>query len=164
MIENNLDLRDRMKKVWPILLGAGVKTVKLEYSGSGDSGMFELPEYEPSDTVNSSVGDIQVETMTKSSTFDRKTSSWTQKIGWVQMSLSDTMTDIASDFVSYYHGGWENNEGGRGTVEFDCEQFTVGVKHEEYVIQSIHSAHEQDARPPDLEFIAMMTRNTNENA
>ena len=80
------------------------------------------------------------------------------------MSLSDTITDIASEVVSYYHGGWENNEGGRGCVLFNCEHFTVGVNHEEYVIQSIHSEHEQEARPPDLEYIAMMTRNADEQA
>lgn len=51
-----------------------------------------------------------------------------------EKTLKDLIESLAMDFVESDHDGWENNEGGSGTVTFDTQAMQVRVDHlENYV-------------------------------
>jgi hypothetical protein len=149
-------LEDRIRKLWPVLLRAGVEQVRMEYEGSGDSGEFMNPEYVPEESKEKLQG-ITVTSMRKNSKWDRGTNSWVHEVSWVDEPVEHALSDIASEVVHTSHAGWENNEGGCGSVVMDCEEFTIMVKHEQYERISHYSQHKIDAKPSDLEFIVMKT-------
>jgi hypothetical protein len=120
--------------------------------------MFEHPRFEP-DTVKSDLGDVMVAHQTASSTFNRTSRTWVNSVKWSDMSLFDALVDVASRFVEIYHPGWENNEGGKGQVFIDCENFEIKLEHDEYVVECHHSTHQMEIRPSDLEYMAMETQN-----
>lgn len=51
----------------------------------------------------------------------------------------EVLDEFVNQWVSYQHPGWENNEGGCGTVAFDLERCGVQLDHEEYEMKTIHA-------------------------
>lgn len=115
----------------------GIVKVTVEYYGGGDSGGTEdvRLELENGETVstpnvvmfyadarsryNLETGSLEVETVTKK-----------------EMALSAALEDFAMHLVESHHAGWENNDGGRGTVTFHVNTNEITVEHEEYYTES----------------------------
>lgn len=109
-----------------------IAEVHVTYSGSGDSGSFEPgtvmfmngTEEElagnPNDTDEKhrqKPFDLVLANQPYSQeVFDKRKQKWVKKRAFRDTSFSDYMIEIASNFVSIEHSGWENNDGARGTV------------------------------------------------
>jgi hypothetical protein len=88
----------------------GVKTARVDFSGSGDSGDFHGCNMEGGEPVHISDGK----------------GSWTPNLkrGEEYDTLEGKLTDLAQEWVDAQGVDWYNNEGGTGYVEFD---FKTGV-------------------------------------
>lgn len=49
--------------------------------------------------------------------------------------------DLLMTFLSSVEGGWENNDGGRGTITWDLRVDTVMIDHSEYVMETVERSH-----------------------
>lgn len=100
------------------LAAAKINAVVLEYSGQGDSGETYDISY-PYSTNGDAHKNIKVEfALTKYSFTDKK-----QVMSLYTDTLENALEHFMDMILHNYHGGYENNEGGGGTV-------TIHVDHE----------------------------------
>ena len=131
-VEQELIRRNR-----PVLLGAlkelGLNQVNVDYSGSGDSGGIEQTRILP---VGS---DESIET-TGAFNEHRVTIWWTDAF-WSQpsrgakfarktMALAEAIHEIAEELLDQHFGGFENNDGGSGSVVFDAGEKQIRIDHD----------------------------------
>lgn len=111
------------------LQARGVTSVEIRYEGSGDSGGIEDRTVLPDGT------DLSDEIMLL-------VADWHQeKLVTKAMPLIEALDETAMQLVEREHGGWENNEGGGGTVTFDVEPREILVEHHDYYIQRDEYSH-----------------------
>ena len=91
----------RVKLMFDQMKVLGFKTFVVQYSGSGDEGNFYGPYFHDQDNVK------------------------------LPDSFQSLTLDVAHDAVETQHSGWENNDGGNGTVYFDLSDDggTIKVNH-----------------------------------
>lgn len=113
--------------------------VTVTYSGGGDCGQFEfesLKRVQDPKVYQDREGEkelsCEVDTQTFTSRFDNETNKWAETFETQKCTLAEWFIDAAHHAVSMWHSGWENNEGGFGTVRFDRTGVTVA--HSDYVL------------------------------
>lgn len=111
------------------LQARGVTSVEILYEGSGDSGGIEdrtiLPEgIDLSAEIILLVPDWHQEALVTKN-----------------MPLIEALEETAMQLVAREHDGWENNEGGGGTITFDVEAREILVAHHDYYIQRDEYSH-----------------------
>lgn len=145
-----------LKAAWPVLENSPLKSVVLEYYGSGDSGGFEEAHFlfkdenraplhhsiswGPQDTYpwdELGLGKVPV---------TRHTYMWANGLHVSNTTTEDedlitSLVDVAESLLSYHHGGWENDEGGRGEVTFDIATRKVTLEHQEYYTETTSYSH-----------------------
>ena len=52
------------------------------------------------------------------------------------LTLKAALQDFTLDWVNSTHGGWENNDGGQGTVTIDIAENTFDLEHTEFYTES----------------------------
>ncbi|UTS82732.1 DUF6878 family protein [Phaeobacter piscinae] len=92
----------------------GVKEVDISYHGGGDEGNIEDAVFSISDTSKLKV----------------------------PYDLTRRFSDWAWDFICGYHGGFENNEGGFGTLTWDIASGAITLDHNDYIQESEQTLHE----------------------
>ena len=143
-----------------ILLENGIAEAHVHYEGSGDSGDYCIAKLvmldgkeRPSATQaqyhyggfgeDTEPVDIVILNQTyKEEYFDEETETWGSREAMRNTSLADLLIDVACAFVSRWHGGWENNDGGRGEVLITPTNVTVD--HTEYFTESTSYSHTYD--------------------
>lgn len=55
-------------------------------------------------------------------------------------SLEEALKDFTYAWLEIQHGGWENNEGARGTVTINVPKNRFELEHESYYTESSHHA------------------------
>jgi len=147
--------RDRTnKETWKLVRAAfekyGITEAAVQYDGSGDSGEYRNGYYTLADGTKRSplpnhlhwsaaAGTEELEVLeafigrpaTKSEWYD-ETGEWVTK-QYGEERLENALLDLAGDLVSREHSGWENNEGGQGTVTFTRDG--IKLHHEENIIE-----------------------------
>jgi hypothetical protein len=88
----------------------GCPEVRVTYSGSGDEGYLEQPDY--SKHIDDSV----------KITFDRDGAPDT-------MTLDAAVKHLAKIILEDLHGGWENNEGGHGSFTYHTALRAIAFEH-----------------------------------
>ena len=53
-----------------------------------------------------------------------------------QLSVNDALHDFALEWVDVHHSGWENNDGGSGTVTIQVTENRFQLEHTEYYTES----------------------------
>lgn len=116
-----------------------VERVIVEYSGSGDSGDFvgisTVPEL--------SLPILRSEQL---QVFSPK-ATWLEGGGYAysqesqQQSIYDALGEFCMSWVSAQHGGWENNDGGQGTVTIEVTENTFILEHTEFFTESTSYEH-----------------------
>ena len=102
------------------LSAAGITHVTVTFDGEGDSGQIE--------SIAAWVGDKAVEFPAAEIAYAAIT--WdSPEVEMRQLSLEDVVEQLAYDFLSDTHGGWENNDGAYGEFCFDA---TVRCIHLEF--------------------------------
>ena len=146
-------------RIFAALREAGVGEAVVRYHGGGDSGDVEeatftrnesdpatsvLPldkgEGWPSGTVKQTV-----------STYDYSTLATVASVE--DVALQEAVQDYAIDRVNSLHGGWENNDGGEGTVTFDVPGGTVQVDHGQHYTRT--EWYENTIKLSDLEQLSL---------
>jgi hypothetical protein len=112
------EAQTEMTKMFPgeflYFMAKKVDRVVLEYRGSGDSADEEDFEFL---TVNGNEVEVDLET-------------------------SDKIRNFFWAMIDRRHGGWENNDGGRGRIMWKVPTGEVLHEHSDFVTESVDSEHE----------------------
>ena len=132
-----------LSQVWPHLEAAGVSEVCLTYSGSGDSGSWEAPQYEGADEdALTALEKVVLTVRDETEQFDRVRNRWIRTEREVTSSIEDLLREVADKLVDHHYSGWENNSGGYGSVTFDIIEREIRHDHVCYVEH--HESHTYD--------------------
>ena len=102
----------------------GVTDIEVEYSGYGDSGQLESTTYTPK--IGTDVD------------FDSIPPFWGNGDP-IKRNLDSAVSDFVWDVISGHYGGFENNEGGGGTVIWDVANDKITLEHYWYIQETDHA-------------------------
>ena len=115
------------------LVQAGAVTATATYVGCGDSGgvedvSVEMPAEAPFDLA------VLVTVFAERGVFEN--GEWQATVVEQQLSIEQALRDFADEAIDVVHGGWENGDGGSGSVIFDCQAGRVRIEHTAYFTDS----------------------------
>ncbi len=113
------------------LTTAGITHVTVTFDGEGDSGQIE--------SIDAWAGEKAVEFPAVEIAYAAIT--WDNpEVEIRQLSLEDVVEQLAYDFLSDTHGGWENNDGRLWRVLFRCHRplHPFGVQRTVHVVRTLH--------------------------
>jgi hypothetical protein len=115
------------------LAAAGVTHVTVSFDGYGDSGQIE--------SISAWSGETAVELPKTQIAYAALT--WDDpEVEMRNLSLEDVVEQLAYDFLSDTHGGWENNDGAYGEFCFDASARCIHLEFNERFISSELYAHD----------------------
>ena len=124
---------DNKTALFDALAAAGITLVTVTFDGSGDSGQIEDITAQSDDrTVDLPQGEITIATV-----------AWgTDKVTATSMGVEAAIEQLAYDFLSETHGGWENNDGAYGEFSFDVAARTITLDYNERYTATEFYSHE----------------------
>ncbi len=118
----------------------GVTNATSEYSGSGDEGSTGSVTVHPENTA---ALEYNVTVKMIGSTFDSSAEKWITKASDSNLTLEQALRDVTDQLIEMNgHAGYEDGDGGGGSVTFDVENDTVEHDHYDCVVENVHSVHE----------------------
>ena len=103
-----------------IAFGDSVTEVEVQYHGSGDCGGIEDVN------VNGTLNQLaMMHLIVKHHDHDEV----------ISVSIENAIRDVCNDLIDRRHGGFENNEGGGGTITFDAVEKTVQIDHFDNIVE-----------------------------
>lgn len=98
----------------------GVATITVEFSGSGDSGNWEDPQFHDAagENINARVADVQIPWPTEGAKFDQKALEWKPTEHVELLTLREITAMMCDNALNATGLDWYNNEGGQGSVIF----------------------------------------------
>lgn len=115
------------------LAAAGITQVIVTFDGSGDSGQVEEIDARAGDEVT----DLPEAKITINSPV------WgSDEIKRSTMCVEAAIEQLAYDFLSETHGGWENNDGAYGEFIFDVATRSISLDYNERFTSSEYYGHE----------------------
>jgi hypothetical protein len=124
------DIAHAKRAMLQALRKRGIATVSIEYDGEGDSG--QIGDIRALDTKERPVATNQ----------PVRLALYRHKQPNDYASLSEALDDFAWLLLGHFHDGFENNEGGYGTVEIDVAERSVILDHDDRVIDTINTRTE----------------------
>ncbi|SEO05623.1 hypothetical protein SAMN04488103_11149 [Gemmobacter aquatilis] len=115
------------------LMAAGITHVTVTFDGEGDSGQIESIAAWNGETA---VDFPPVEIAYAALTWDDP------EVEMRQLSLEDAVEQLAYDFLSDTHGGWENNDGAYGEFCFDAAARSIHLEFNERFTSSELFTHD----------------------
>lgn len=115
------------------LAAAGITQVVVTFDGCGDSGQVEnIDARSDDDTVSLPSDEITI-----------CSAAWGDP-GFVAqtMTVEQAIEQLAYDFLSETHGGWENNDGAYGEFTFDVATRSISLDYNERFTSSEYYSHE----------------------
>lgn len=116
-----------------------IVSMQIRYSGGGDSGDVYEVEPEPACAVEKLRGTTMAVSCAKTVWDEARKASYTLETHSV--SVDEALRDFALAWVDQHHGGWENNDGGSGTVTINVVGNTFVLEHDAYYTESFHHEH-----------------------
>ena len=124
--------------VMNILRDHGIKYVLVEYNGYGDSGQIETIT-----AYGLGCPDAPEDTYThRDHVMDFPDAKVTLPDGDDAQSIEEMIEDFAWNLIQGYHAGFENNEGGQGSIVFDTTDDTILYEHGDNVVEVHSTTHE----------------------
>jgi hypothetical protein len=123
------ELQSRNKAaLFDALAAAGVTFVLVSFDGCGDSGQIENIEVKAGEDIGAlPAGEIEI------ARAEWGSKSQPQR---ATVSIRDAVEQLAYDFLTDTHHGWEDNEGSYGEFTFDVAARTITLDHNERYIES----------------------------
>lgn len=115
------------------LLDLGVTEVVVEYSGGGDSGDVSDVSCKP-ESLLEMLEFRQIEIQHESGAFNG--AQYVYQVESMACSIRQALQDFTLNWVSQDHSGWENNDGGSGSVTIDVLEDRFSLNHTEYYQES----------------------------
>ncbi len=110
------------KALFDALAAAKITQVIVTFDGYGDSGQVEdISALSGGESI--ALPKIEITIVRAICGIDEITES--------TMSVEDAVEQLAYDFLSETHGGWENNDGAYGEFTFDVEEGTITLDYNE---------------------------------
>tara|TARA_Y100000034_G_C6811023_1_gene364481 strand:- start:78 stop:659 length:582 start_codon:yes stop_codon:yes gene_type:complete len=143
--------------VWKALKENKIRSVLLEYSGSGDSGQFDYLLYQLEDEserhglLDCGYGYAPAESKGALESFpvpqlvrsrDFIEGKLVESEGHKDVGIHQALENIGYLFLDQHHGGWENNEGGQGRITWDVGTETMTMEHGQNYMETEESTHE----------------------
>jgi len=124
------------------LKAAGIKSVEVEYEGDGDSGGVVDTTFYYSPGCEKDPDEFSVYLIRSEYALWAKEPS--VSIYLRRCDLRNAIQEFAEcDVVDYFgHSGYENNDGGRGTVTFDVEKGSITLEHSDFIMSTEDYDHE----------------------
>jgi hypothetical protein len=122
---------------------AGIDSAEVNYEGSGDSGGVTEIEHFASGQPYDMESPIMVRVKRTYTNWDSAAESPVIQQVEEQQEIDQALENFLWDCLSIHgHGGWENNDGGRGTLELDVCKMTCRLDHSDYITESVDSSHD----------------------
>lgn len=118
--EQQPEPNDIRSQIFRALKAYGIKTVKVDYDGSGDSGDIHSYEVEPK----------------------KREEMLDEPLGETGKTVKEQIEQICWDGLESEESGWEINEGSYGSVTLDVARQTIELDHYERVIETANRVHE----------------------
>jgi hypothetical protein len=115
------------------LLDLGVSEVVVEYSGGGDSGDVSDVSCKPAPLLDL-LASRQIEIRRESGAFQG--AEYVYQVKSMSCSIRQALQDFTLNWVSQDHSGWENNDGGSGSLRIDVLADSFTLNHTEYYQES----------------------------
>ena len=115
------------------LTAAGITHVTVTFDGAGDSGQIE--------SIGAWSGETAVDFPATEIDYAALTSD-DPEVEMRQLSLEDVVEQLAYDFLSDTHGGWENNDGAWGEFCFDAAARCIHLEFNERFTSSELYTHD----------------------
>ena len=128
---NTMALNLELKKLADVLKANGVRKVRVEFNGGGDSGSFEAPTIEPEEA-----GAIEVDWEYEDKRFSPESGDWGAVVVKDTMCLLDVVTLVAERQVEEKGVDWYNNDGGFGYFDLDLESGVYFLEINQYFLES----------------------------
>lgn len=123
-----------------------IEQVTLEYDGSGDSGQVRMGDIQYMDArrpVYQAPGEMpEIEGEIPVQSWDPETRGWDEVWAIRKLRLDTVAEQIADQVINATVGGYENNEGGRGTITLSLD--SIKVKHIEYYYDTDNSPENEE--------------------
>ena len=116
----------------------GIKTVNVEYAGSGDNGQIEDVTFVYKNAVENMEDSITI--IKESSKFED--GQWHQRESEEEVDLEEAVRDLCYEILSDSHPGWEVNDGSQGGMVFNVDENTIKLEHTEYYTESTTTKEE----------------------
>ncbi len=115
------------------LMAAGITHVTVTFDGAGDSGQIEsIGAWSGDKAADFPMTEIPYAALT-----------WDDpEVEMRELSLEDVVEQMAYDFLSDTHGGWENNDGAHGEFCFDAAARCIHLEFNERFTSSELYNHE----------------------
>lgn len=111
---------------------AGIKVATVEYTGEGDSGNGVDVSVEGGFQLAT---DTQVDVLVESSSWNAVERHWDSQETVKTMSLAEALEQFVDDLIDEHHSGYENNDGGGGSVTLDAAEGTVSYEKYDYYVE-----------------------------
>lgn len=106
-----------------------IVSVQGNYSGSGDDGQITDINFYGEGWKEIPVDNLKVSYIRASSFFDDKKKRWVERPYKEEMGLASAVEEFMYDYISQNYSGYENNDGGGGSCEFDPHSGEVKWNH-----------------------------------
>lgn len=114
------------------------QSATIDYSGGGDSGDISTVAVFPSERMDSLAQAMVVLRCVRGEWRD---GHYQPIVEDRSVALSQALEDFTLEWVNSTHGGWENNDGGQGTVTIDVTENTFNLEHTEFYTESTGYEH-----------------------
>ena len=132
---------ENAKRISAAMRAVGIESMQVEYSGSGDSG----ENWSASVTPEMEFPEVLITTLR--SLWDYSTS--TRVPSEVTHSLENAFRDFAETWIDDEHAGYENGDGGFGTVTLFASG-AAELDHSDYIVETCNCFHEMAASAPEV--------------
>lgn len=133
-------LRKNRNRIRKVLEKAGVTRVRVNYSGSGDSGQIDqVSLYKGEKEIVEINAKVSVASMT--SKWDSKESRWIDSSQNQVLPVTEALRELVYDWLEADHGGWENNDGASGECSIDVAKDKFLLEHTTYIIEGHSTEH-----------------------
>jgi hypothetical protein len=115
-----------------------ITAVEITYDGGGDSGSVSAIEITPAGTTPPP---LKESVTIKRVMTTYQDGEYKHEVRDESVTLEEALDDFVMSSVSQHHPGWENNDGGEGTVTFDVVKDTVNLEHHEFYTETSRHAY-----------------------